>query len=380
MSARGNDVKFRPLPRMAALLVLFLAVQWTASPPLSAAFKRVSRGDTPPPFTLADLDGKERTSAELLTDGVTVIVFWSTWSPRSMEILEDLEKLRQGLAPKVFQVVAINGEHEIISAADRQAIEKISKDLSLTAVMLLDQGLVAYNSYGAMALPSSLVVDGGGKVVFDLAGYPTTMRSDLSDAVKKALGLPTSVELRPPEGYKAKNGALMYYNFGKRLMEKGQEEKGEAQLLTAVERDPEFVKPRVMLGIYFKKTGRLDDALEQFRTVRELDPGSEEASYEAGAVSLRGGKFDEAETFFAEMHEEFPEREEFALGLALAHKYRGRDDVYESLKKKADSLLPAAARIHYELGAVAEAQGDLSLAAELYRRALGVTLSGKRYR
>jgi len=297
-----------------------------------------------------------------------------------MEILEDLEKLRQGLAPKVFQVVAINGEHEIISAADRQAIEKISKDLSLTAVMLLDQGLVAYNSYGAMALPSSLVVDGGGKVVFDLAGYPTTMRSDLSDAVKKALGLPTSVELRPPEGYKAKNGALMYYNFGKRLMEKGQEEKGEAQLLTAVERDPEFVKPRVMLGIYFKKTGRLDDALEQFRTVRELDPGSEEASYEAGAVSLRGGKFDEAETFFAEMHEEFPEREEFALGLALAHKYRGRDDVYESLKKKADSLLPAAARIHYELGAVAEAQGDLSLAAELYRRALGVTLSGKRYR
>ena len=62
---------------------------------------------------------------------------------------------------------------------------------------------------------------GQGKVSFALAGYPTTMRSDLADGVRQALGLPTSVELRPPQPYVPKNHALMYYNFGLRLLEKG---------------------------------------------------------------------------------------------------------------------------------------------------------------
>jgi tetratricopeptide (TPR) repeat protein len=354
------------LPAIIFLHLLF----WMACPPLSAAFKRVGRGDKPPVFSLQDLEGKERKSTELLADKVSVVVFWSTWSPRSGEVLADLEKLRQELGPERFQIIAVNAEHVEISMGDQAAIRKMAVELNLTALILLDQGLQAYNDYGAMALPSTLVVDDKGYVVYDLAGYPRTLRSDLSDAVKKALGLPTSVELRPPEMVVPKNGALMYYNFGRRLMEKGQEEKGEDKLLTALERDPEFVKPRILLGIYFKKTGRLEEAMEQFRKVKELDPANEEASYEAAAVSLRAAGFAEAEGLFAELHGEFPEREEFALGLALAHKYQGREGEYGKLKEKADALLPAAARMLYDLGAVAESQGDLATAAPLYRRAI----------
>lgn len=341
-----------------------------ACPPLSAAFKRVARGDKPPVFILQDLAGKEWRSSELLAGKVSVVVFWSTWSPRSEEVLADLEKLRQELGPERFQVIAVNAEHTEISRADEAAIGKMAVELNLTALMLLDQGLKAYNDYGAMALPSTLVVDDKGYVVYDLAGYPMTMRSDLSDAVLKALGLPTSVELRPPEPYKPKNNALMYYNFGRRLMEKGQEEKAEVQLLSAVERDPDFTKPRVVLGIYLKKTGRLEEAMKQFRKVKELDPANEEASYEAAAVSLRTAGFAEAEGLFAELHEEFPEREEFALGLALAYKYQGREEEYGKLKEKAGTLLPAAAHVLYDLGTVAEDQGDLETAAPLYRRAI----------
>ncbi len=358
------------LPAIVFLHLLF----WMACPPLSAAFKRVGRGDKPPVFSLQDLEGKERKSTELLADKVSVVVFWSTWSPRSGEVLADMEKLRQELGPERFQIIAVNAEHVEISTADQAAIRKMAVELNLTALMLLDQGLQTYNDYGAMALPSTLVVDDKGYVVYDLAGYPMSLRSDLSDAVKKALGLPTSVELRPPEMVVPKNGALMYYNFGKRLMEKGQEEKGEAQLLTAVERDPDFVKPRVLLGIYFKKTGRLEEAMEQFERIREVDPANEEASYQAASVSLRAARFPEAEALLGELHEEFPEREEFALGLALAHKYQGREEEYRALAERASALLPPAAHILYDLGGVAEGQGDLHVAAPLYRRAIEVSL------
>jgi thioredoxin-like negative regulator of GroEL len=358
----------------AAVFLALQLFQGVICPPLSAAFKRVGRGQNPPAFTAVDIEGRERRSADLLGDKVTVVVFWATWSPRSREILADLETLSAELGEGSFQVVAINAEHEHITDRDRASIREMVGELGSSALVLFDRGLTAYNDYGVMALPSSLVVDERGIVTFDLAGWPTTMRSDLSDAVKKALGLPTSVELRPPEEYKAKNGALMYYNFGRRLMEKGQEEKAEAQLTEAVRRDPDFVKPRLSLGVFFKKSGRLDEARAQFDKVKELDPANVEVGYQAAAVSLRSARFAEAESLFGTLKEEFPEREEFALGLALAHKYQGHDEEYGKAKALAATLLAAEPRVHYEFGAVAESQGDMETAARLYRRAVGGAL------
>lgn len=352
---------------LAAVLQLF---SHAMTPSVSAAFKNVGRGDMTPPFSLVDGAGKEWTNEEAYAGKVTVVVFWAVWSPRSREILADLEKLRRELEPKQFQVIAVNAEHMEITAADRRAAEKMVAEEGVDALLLFDQGLTAYNGFGAMALPSSLVLNEKGRVVFDLAGYPTTMRSDFSDAVKKALGLPTSVELRPPEEYKPKNNALMYYNFGKRLMEKGQEEKGEAQLLSSVERDPDYFKPRVLLGHRFKKTGRYQEALEQFQKVRELEPLNREAAYQLAEVSLRAEDFARAESLFGTLHEEYPERSEFALGLALAHKYQGKEEVYRKTSDLAGTLLPADPRVYYGLGAVADSQGDLEMAAMLFHKAL----------
>lgn len=360
----------RRLLRVTLMVTLIQTLFHVLTPSVSAAFKNVARGDKAPLFTLKDGDGKEWSNAEAFAGKVTVVVFWAGWSPRSREILEDLEKLRRELEPKQFQVVAVNAEHMEITAADRRAARDMLKEIDATPLVLFDQGLIAYSDYGVMALPSSLVLNEKGKVVFDLAGYPTTMRSDLADAVKKALGLPTSAELLPPEEYKPKNNALMYYNFGKRLMEKGQDEKGEAQLLVSVERDPDFIKPRVLLGIHFKKTGRLDAALEQFGKVKELEPQNSEAAYQLAAVSLRAGNFTEAEKLFRELHEEFPANGEFALGLSLAYKYQGKDEEYSKARELAGTLLPPEPRVYYELGAIADSQGDLEVAAALFHKAL----------
>lgn len=341
-----------------------------ATPSISAAFKKVGIGDRPPAFVMNELGGSERKSEDLIAGKVSVVLFWATWSPRSLEVLKDLESLVAELGSDQLQVVAINAEHPRISTADEGIIRKAVTDAGSSATILLDDGLVAYNDFGTMALPSMLVVDREGIVTFAMAGYPTTMRGDLPQAVKMALGLISAEEVEVVVEYVPKNRALMYYNMGKRLYEKGQEEKAEAQLLQSVERDPDYIKPHLLLGVYYKKTGENEKALQEFQRVKKLDPRDNEAGYQMASVSLRAKKYGEAEKLFEELLAEYPEKEEFALGLALAHKYQGHDEDYAKVWEASKGLYPAEARYCYDLGAVAEEAADIAKATLLYRRAL----------
>lgn len=357
----------------AAALVLLCARS-----SVSAAFKNVQVAQQPPAFTLKDLAGKEWKSAEIYGRGPAAVVFWATWSPRSAEVIRDLEALRAQIGPDKISVVTVNCEHPAISAADRDAIAAVAKQIGFTGPVLLDDGLVAFNDYGTMALPSTLVVGADGKVGYALAGYPTTLREELADAVRKAAGVPTEAEQRPVQEYVPKNHALMYYNMGRQLAGKGQDEKAEAQLKIAVEKDPDFKKSRVELGLLYKRTGRNDLALAEFERAKQIDPKDPEALYQVAVVSLRAAKFPEAQALFTELAGEFPEREELVLGAALAAKYQGKEEEYRKGREAAAKLYPAEPRHIFEMGQLAESQKDLAVAAELYRRALEAGLKKAR--
>jgi tetratricopeptide (TPR) repeat protein len=363
----------RPGVAAASLLALFGCI--AALPEGgAAAFKNVEIGQLPPAFTLKDLEGRVWESAAHRGSGVSVVVFWATWSPRSREILEDLERLRAELGRDRLQLVAINVEHLAISAADREAIRSVVTETRTSANVLIDEGLVVFNAFGTMAVPSSLVLNAEGRVAFTLAGYPTTMRSDLADAVRKALGLPTSEELRPAREYVPQNHALMYYNFGRRLLEKGQEEKAIEQFRISVERDPAFKKPLLELGLYHQRHGELEEARTAFLKVREIDPHDPEAAYQAAAASLRADRLEEAAALFGELAAEFPDRGGYALALALTRRFLGHEEEYQTGIAKAAGLRPPEPRLLYDLGAIAERRKALPVAADLYRRALEASL------
>jgi len=360
--------------RAAVALAAALAAAVAAPGGAAAAFRHVVVGEPPPPFAMRDLDGAEHTSAELLGGRVAAVVFFATWNPRSREILADLERLRAEVGPERFAVVAVDVDHMAISGADREAIRSLLAEAAPGATALLDEGLVVFNAYGTMAVPSTLVVGADGKVVFTLAGYPLSLREDLADAVRAALGLPTAAELRPPREYVPKNHALMYYNFGRRLLEKGQDEKALAQLETAVERDPEFKKPWVELGLLHRSRGEVEEARAAFLRARELDPHDAEAAWQAAVAELRAGHLEEGAAILVELAGEYPDRGAYALALALARGFLGSDEERRAGEERAAGLLPPDPRQLYDLGAVAESRGDLPLAAGLYRRALAGAL------
>jgi len=370
---RGRQFQSRSVLIFAAVLVTL----WCAKPTISAAFKNVQISQTPPAFALKDTSGREWKSAEVYGKGATAVVFWATWSPRSSEVIRDLEALRATIGPEKLQVVTVNCEHPSLSAADREAVAAAARQAGFSGPALVDDGLVVFNEYGTMALPSTLVVGADGKVVYLLAGYPSTLREELADAVRKAAGLPTEAEQRPVQEYVPKKHALMYYNLGRQLASKGQDEKAEAQLKISVEKDPDFKKSRIELGLIYKKTGRHDLALAEFQRARQIDPKDHEALYQFAVVSLQTGKFADAGKLFEELLAEFPEREEFALGSALAAKYQGQDEDYRKGREAGAKLFPAESRYIYEMGGVAESQKDIALAVEFYRRALEAAIAAR---
>ena len=354
----------------AAAVATLFAVLWCVKPSISSAFKNVQVSQVPPAFALKDTGGKEWKSADLYAKGPTVVVFWATWSPRSAEVIHDLEALRAKIGAEKIQVVTVNCEHPSITGADREAIAAVAKQLGFSGPVLIDDGLIAFNDYGTMALPSTLVLGADGKVAYLIAGYPTTMREDLADAVRKAAGVATEADQRPVQEYVPKNHALMYYNLGRQLTSKGQDEKAEAQLKISVEKDPDFKKSRIELGLIYKRTDRIDLALAEFQRAKEIDPKDHEVLYQLAVASLHSGKFAEGGKLFEELLAEFPEREEFALGSALAAKYQGKDEAFRAARAAGAKLFPADARYVYEMGGIADAQKDAALAVELYRRAL----------
>ena len=108
-------------------------------------------GDAPPPFALADLSGR-RVGSDALAGGAAVVLFWSTWSPRSAEMLDDFKRHAATYAAKGLKVVAINIDGENLGAAQQAAIREYAAARELPFPVLLDEGsedLLGLGRHGA---------------------------------------------------------------------------------------------------------------------------------------------------------------------------------------------------------------------------------------
>ena len=128
-------------------------------------------GDAPPPFALPDLAGK-LVGSDALAGGASVVLFWSTWSPRSAEMFDDFKRHAAAYAGKGLKIVAINIDGENLGAAQKAAIREYAAARELPFPVLLDEGLTTFSAWGVMAHPTEVVLDAGGRIVYVLPGYP----------------------------------------------------------------------------------------------------------------------------------------------------------------------------------------------------------------
>ncbi|MCC5862417.1 MAG: TlpA family protein disulfide reductase [Gammaproteobacteria bacterium] len=147
--------------RRTTIIAVLIALGLTAS--LAVPGAAAAEPPEAPAFTLADAEGGE-VSLPARRDGVDIYYFWATWCPFCSEVKPELDAIQRDHEGKV-RVFAINfRETENDPAAYLAAT---GYDFTL----LLDGESIA-EDYGAWVLPGVFVVDGDGRIRFNLYDNP----------------------------------------------------------------------------------------------------------------------------------------------------------------------------------------------------------------
>jgi len=145
---------------------------------------------------------------------------------------------------------------------------------------------------------------------------------------------------------------------------------------SAVSLDYNFIEARNNYGIFLHKTGKIAEAKKEFQTIMQINPNYPDAHYNYGVILKEQGDLDSAiEQFRSAIHLKpnyFAAQRE--LGMALYEKYeRGElKEISESLDKlqNAARLIPNNPMVHYYLGKIWCAEGNLDEAEKEFRIAL----------
>jgi Tfp pilus assembly protein PilF len=145
---------------------------------------------------------------------------------------------------------------------------------------------------------------------------------------------------------------------------------------SALSLDHNYNECRNNYGIFLKKTGKLDEAKSQFKECIKIKPTYPEAHYNLGTILRQQGDLDAAIDSFRAAIRINPRYFEAQrdLGLTTYEKFERGDggDISDSLEKlqTAERLVPYNPMIHYHLGNIYCAEGDLDAAELKFRKAL----------
>lgn len=112
---------------------------------------------------------------------VVLLDFWATWCGPCRMIAPTLDAIYEKHKGQGLEAMAITAEkRDTVAAFDRKNPRPIP--------VYLDENAEGTNAFEANALPTIVVVDRKGKIVFYSAGFNETTVQKITDAVEKALG------------------------------------------------------------------------------------------------------------------------------------------------------------------------------------------------
>ena len=114
-------------------------------------------GGATPPLALQDLHGRTHRLADY-RGKVVLVNFWATWCEPCREEMPSIERLRQSLAGKPFEVLAVNIGEPL------GRIERFLEKMPLGFPMLLDRDTGAAKAWKARVVPATFLVGPDGRI------------------------------------------------------------------------------------------------------------------------------------------------------------------------------------------------------------------------
>jgi len=137
-----------------------------------------------------------------------------------------------------------------------------------------------------------------------------------------------------------------------------------------VEAEPRNLENRVSLAYTYFLMGDNDQAVNELNQVLAIDQKYSAAYYNLGLVYFDEGRKDDALEMFQKTVELSPRDHKGHLQKGIVYRdMKMYKEAVESMET-ANKILPGNANVIYEIGRVAEEQGNFDTAAEIYKEAL----------
>ena len=310
---------------------------------LALAIGHHKQGDRVPSISIRTIDGNQ-ISLDERKGKIIVLAFWKQDDDKSSKMLTDLSRVSQEFQDKDVTFLAINGDR----ASERQ-IGEMALAKEPTCLFASDPDLAAYSSLGILVLPTTLIVGPDGKLAFIQDLYSRNFYTQTRAYVRFLLGEITqdqlNAELDPGTFVKvspARIKAERYVNLGRVLLDLKEKEKARGALQKAVEADPSFPEPHLLLAELCLEDKEVRKAGAELEQALRLYPSPREGKLLQGLTYVDQGED----------------------GLAVA--------VLQELVENNPEPPPEA---YYEIGKIYEKQEKTSEALEAYRMALQLLLA-----
>lgn len=281
------------------LLILLPGVFCVTS--VTAAFKYLHEGMVVPEIAGNDLLTNEKISslAYINDNNLTVVVFWATWSKRSIQELEDLAVLYEQMKDQPVKFIAINVEGENQPSFVKDRVLAKTKELNLPFPVIYDNSYDIFYSFGVIAVPSTAIIDSTGIIRFSPAGYSLTTRDYIEDSIKVLLGLKQpEVEQFVKKGYQPNNKSSRYYYLAVNLTRQGMYEQALQNINLSIEADTNFPSPYSLQGEIYFLTHRYDESVTSYQKALEKDSTIVVANAGLGSAYLKLNQLDSAMIYF----------------------------------------------------------------------------------
>ncbi len=359
-------------------VVLFILI-FLVTVPAAAAFRHLTEGMDAPEFEGKNIvTGHKVQFNKLIKNNLVIVVFWSTWSKRSLEQLADLKKIVLKYQDYPIKVVAINVDAPRLTPAARAAIDSKVAELDLPFDIIIDDGLKIYYRYGVIAVPSTAVVDTNGAIRYGPSGYSLATRDVIVDSIEMFLGLsrPDTV-ITFFKRYRPTRRATRYYNmavnhFGLRMYERALVSLDSAEVA-----DPNFAAVHQLRGEVFLRLEKLNEALAEFEAAAALDSNSVPVWAGWGHVLRLLGQIDAAKEKLNKSLEIEDTYTPALLDRGLCWAESDSVDYAIENLEKAVELNQMDPRLHYYLGLLYHKAGNLEKTLQSYLTALSIQYPGE---
>jgi thiol-disulfide isomerase/thioredoxin len=126
-------------------------------------------------FALPDISGNTIVKADF-AGKVTVVNFWATWCPPCIEEIPSLNRLKQKMEGRPFELISIN------YAEDRKTVLNFMQRVKVDFPVLLDHSGATAHRWNVITYPSTFVIDRQGKFRY---GVNAAIEWDAPELIRK---------------------------------------------------------------------------------------------------------------------------------------------------------------------------------------------------